>query len=98
MENQLQKVNQSINLTDKQLSIALLVVEVNMLIPYALTDTQIENWSRTIDRLMPDIDLKLFGDVLDEYKLDIREWDKTKGIQNILGALRPQGYSPEETN
>lgn len=97
-EQSIQKVNQSLDLSDKQISIALLVVEVNMLIAYPISDTQITDWTRTIDRLVPDLDLNVLGDILDQYKLDRLEWDKSKGIQNILREICPKGYSPDETN
>lgn len=97
-DQSIQKVNQSLDLSDKQISIALLVVEVNMLIAYPISDNQITDWTRTIDRLVPDLDLNVLGDILDQYKFDRLEWDKSKGIQNILRELCPKGYSPDETN
>lgn len=97
-DQSIQKVNQSLDLSGKQISIALLVVEVNMLISYPISDNHITDWTRTIDRLVPDLDLNVLGDILDQYKFDRLEWDKSKGIQNILRELCPKGYSPDETN
>lgn len=99
MENQLQKVNQSLELSDKELSLAVEIFHVNQVMPYPLSDLQISDWAKSINELMPEVSSADIKKIIDDFKLDNIEWDNKKGIQNIFNAISPKSiYVPEELN
>lgn len=90
MENKLQKTqdNNIVKLTDKELQIASEIYEVNLLAPYPLTSIQIEDWSRSLNKLLPNLEISVLEKLIDDFKTDAIEWDYKKGIQNIFIGLR----------
>lgn len=97
-DQNIQKANQSLGLSDQERAMGQALFHVNQLIAYPLTDLQIIDWSKTITRLMPEVTPAQVMKVIEDYMLENIEWDKSKGIQNIFYGLKPRGYSPDETN
>lgn len=87
MDLQLQKVNQSLGLSDKELIIAQAVFHVNQLVPYALTDLQISDWAKSINKLIPELDIDSLVYVIDQMKMGRIEWNPKLGIQNLFVNL-----------
>lgn len=80
----IQKVNQNIDS-----SIAKQVYQINQLIPYPLTDIQIEDVSKSLSELLPELNSEDLKTIIDRFKMNHYEWDRTKVIQNIFK------YAPE---
>jgi hypothetical protein len=78
---------QSTPLNNKEFEIASALTKVNMLAPFPLKDLQLEDWSKTINRLMPDLKLPDLNQVLDNMIIGKVEYDNRKGIQNIFNGL-----------
>lgn len=95
MENQLQKIDNSLStlLNNKEIEIAKIVWHVNQLVAYPLTDNQIEAWSKSINKLIPSLDLKKLELLIDEMKVGNIDWDTRKGIQNLFVHLN-EDYNP----
>lgn len=102
MEHKLQRTSDSSTgkLSNKELQIAGEIYEVNQLAPYPLSSIQIEDWARSINKLLPELQVSDLERVINDFKMDKIEWDYRKGIQNIFTALVPKivGYTPDETN
>jgi hypothetical protein len=78
---------QNTPLKNKEIEIAAVLTKVNMLAPFPLNDLQIEDWSKTINRLMPDLKITDLNQVLDNMIIGKVEYDNRKGIQNIFNGL-----------
>jgi hypothetical protein len=93
---QLQKnTSTTIALSEHETSIAQQVFRVNQLSPWALTNGQIVDWTKTILELIPDATPQKIKDIVDKYILEEIEWNKEKGIQNITKYLKkPKPYNP----
>jgi hypothetical protein len=101
MENQLQTTSTHqlpIVLNDKENKIAAIVYHVNQLTSYPLSGVQIEDWAKSINELMPDVDLVELKRVINNFKLGVFEWDYRKGIQNIFLAINSINYQPHVIN
>lgn len=94
MESKIQKTSAlpTERLNNKEIKIAQEIYEVNQLAPYPLSSIQIEDWSRSINRLMPDLEVSKLESLINDFKLDNIEWDYKKGIQNIFIGLK--SYTP----
>lgn len=64
------------------------VVDVNNLLPFKMTVDEIIDWSRQIDRIAPELDLKALRFLMDAFATEAIMYDKTKGIQNIFAGLK----------
>lgn len=99
MENQLQKINRSLNtLNEKEVQIAVIISHVNYLIAYPLNDAYIEAWAKIINELLPDLEIERLNQLLLDFKFDKKEWNYKKGIQNILSNLKPYIQDQQEAN
>jgi hypothetical protein len=88
--NHLQKMSDSniVKLTNKEIEISGEIYEVNQLAPYPLSSIQIEDWARSLNRLLPNLEISTLSSLIDDFKRDNIEWDYKKGIQNIFIGLR----------
>ena len=64
------------------------VYQFNQLRAFSLTQIEILEWARSIERLQPDIDVNQLMFVIDQMKVGNLEYDKTIGIQNIFKGLK----------
>jgi hypothetical protein len=89
MENQLQVSNNSLStlLNTKEIEIAKIVWHVNQLVAYPLNDNQIEAWSKSINELLPDLELEELSVLINNFKIGRYDWNYHYGIQNILKNL-----------
>lgn len=78
---------QNTPLKNKEIEIAAALTKVNMLSHFPLNDFQIEDWSKNINRLLPDLKLTDLNQVLDNMMVGKVEYDSRKGIQNIFNGL-----------
>lgn len=65
-----------------------MLLGVNQVAPYPLTAIQVLEWCASIEKLMPDLDIKKLEFLMDAFKVDRFSWDKSKGIQNIFNGLK----------
>tara|TARA_R110000868_G_scaffold119785_2_gene317817 strand:- start:7304 stop:7609 length:306 start_codon:yes stop_codon:yes gene_type:complete len=89
MENKLQrKGNQYLEISDDVVAIARSLVHYNQLTPYILSDTQLQDWAKSILELAPDIKPNTLRMLIDKMKTGEYDFDNKLGIQNILKAYR----------
>lgn len=68
---------------------------LNKIRRFPLNDDQLQEWSKTIMRLRPDVSQERLQAVIDSILMGEHTWDPELGIQNIFKALNaPHGYSP----
>ncbi len=63
------------------------VYQFNQLRAFSLTDVEILEWARSIERLRPHLDIEHMEYSIDAMKQGNIEYDNTKGIQNIFNAI-----------
>lgn len=90
MENQLEKINTNRNLplNIKELKIAEIIWEINTLTSFPLSDLLIKAWSRSINELRPNQDLKILSTIVNMMKSGSIDFNNRMGIQNIFLALK----------
>lgn len=79
---------QSLEISDSRKRIAKVIVDVNQIMQYPLTAVQVLEWAESIERLVPDVDVMALAYLMDAFKLELIEWDRQKGIQNIFAGLK----------
>ncbi len=77
--------------------LALVVLQVNKLLPFELSGPQVVDWTDDIIRLAPDVEADRLKFLFDLFKTEQLLWDRNKGIQNIFTGLKfigknEQGY------
>lgn len=90
MDNKLQLTtnqSQGIVLSPKEIEIALQVYHINHLTAFPLSDQLIDEWSRSISELRPEVTPEQIKEVIDGMKQGYIEFDNRLGIQNIFKAL-----------
>lgn len=99
MANELDKISQApeklLILSDRTKAIVKVVQNANDCVAFKMDAREIIHWSREIERLVPGIDPKAIGFVLDCFKVDILSWDRNKGIQNIFNGLKRIGRNED---
>ncbi len=60
---------------------------INQLVPFPLSETQIEDWSSTLKRLAPNVTDQQLQTVLDKFATNRTKWNEKQGIQNIFRGL-----------
>lgn len=90
MEEKLQITNQTLStpLNDKEFKIATAIFHINQLVAYPLSDSQIEQWAKSINRLLPELLVDDLEKLMDLMKIGEIEYDQKQGIQNIFLGLR----------
>lgn len=69
--------------------VARILYQVNQLTSFKLNSMELEDWSATILRRKPDVKADEIQEIIDKYMNDTVEWERHKGIQNILFFLVP---------
>ena len=90
------KNNSSLSIVN--LDLAKQVYQINQLVPYPLSDVQIEDIARSLDRLVPELTPELLGLMMDRFKYGYYQWDRTQLIQNIfnnLGSILSEKYKDQ---
>lgn len=89
MENQLQQVNHNLStrLNNKEQDIVKELWHINQVITYQLTDTQLEDWSKSIHSLYPAIEIKELTKAINLLKTGKVKWDVGVGLPNVFSAL-----------
>jgi hypothetical protein len=77
------------SLSTVEIDLARQIYQINLLIPYPLTDSQIEDFSRTLQELVPELTPAQLKRMIDRFKMGIYEWDRNKMIQNIFKYVMP---------
>lgn len=85
--NTLPAAKGEVTLSQKEIEIIGVIVDVNALVSFKLTDTELEHWARILNRLKPDLDESDLCKIMDNFLLGKTEWDARLGIQNIFKAL-----------
>lgn len=90
MENQIQLRTGALctPLNNKEVSIAGQVCQISQLTPFPLSDPQIEDWSKSINELFPDLVLDDLKQVIRDFKMCDRVYNTREGIQNITRELK----------
>lgn len=60
------------------------IYQINLLIPYPLADSQIEDFANTLEELIPELTPVQLKRMIDRFKVGVYEWDRNKLIQNIF--------------
>lgn len=69
---------------------------LNKIRRFPLNDDQLQDWSKTIMRLRPEVSAERLQVVIDAILMGEYLWDPELGIQNIFKALNaPVGYTPQ---
>lgn len=90
-KNKLQPVQQGITSTISKDHVKLvsgLFLGLNDLVAFKMTGPEIESWATDVLRLCPQADLEKLPFLIDCFKTEAIEFDKTKGIQNIFRGLK----------
>ena len=87
--NQLAKSGQDLTISGRELAIAEKVfLEIPMIRAYAMNADEAAMWAKDLDRMLPGEEMKKLPLLLDMFKMDELEWDRSKGIQNIFTGLK----------
>ena len=75
-------------LTGKQNKIADVLDVANNLVRFPLKESDLSSWSKQLDRMFPDLEIRKLQFLIDQFaEDDIIEWDPNKGIQNVVKGL-----------
>jgi len=88
-------VQKSIVISEKETYIAKELYHINQLVSYPLSESQIEDWAKSINELSPSTtpqDLKI---IINKMKMGEVEYNHIKGIQNIFIALKNLDKNPK---
>lgn len=77
----------AIVLSQKEHDIAKIIYHINQVRTYPLTAIEIEDWSRSINEILPELELDNLRELVVEMKKGNIEYDNTRGIQNIFKGL-----------
>ena len=88
MEVQLKQNNGLPSLTDKQNEIGRVVYHVNQLTNFPISDERISEWARSIDEIIPNLELEDLRSVIKDFKICELEYNQKEGIQNIFFGLK----------
>lgn len=64
------------------------IADVNNLIAFKLTVSELADWAKQIDRIAPEVDIKALRFLMDCFATDTLEYDRNKGVQNIFNGLK----------
>ncbi len=78
------------NLAPKEIEIGKLIYKINYLISFPMDDILLTEWSKNLNRIMPDLDIHALSEIIDKMLTGEIEYDTRKGIQNIFLALKPK--------
>ena len=90
-KNQGQVINQggtSLQISEPVKAMVKAVVHVNMILPFKLDNQELVMWSDSVVDLVPEATPQKIKFLLDLFKMDELEWDRSKGIQNIFTGLK----------
>jgi len=82
-------------LRGKELEIVVPLFYANLLSPFRVEDPILEQWSMTINRLIPELEISELEQLMDSFMRGHTEYDNKKGIQNIFTGLEelfPEKY------
>lgn len=65
-----------------------MLADVNKLVMMPISGPELVRWAQDIERLAPGATPQMISYIMDCFKIEKLEWDKTKGIQNIFNALK----------
>jgi len=84
--NSQQEKNLSIALNnkDKEIEIGKIIYGINLIIPYPLSDFQISDWAKCINKFIPNLKPTTLQKIVDLYVLGQLEFNSKIGIQNIF--------------
>lgn len=74
-------------MSPKELEIAIQIFHMNQLTAFPLSDEQIDDWTRSIVELRPDVTPQQLKSAIDDMKQGYADYDNRLGIQNIFKAL-----------
>lgn len=60
---------------------------INLLLPYPLSDNQIEDWIDNIKRLEPNISIQTLNLIIDRFLTKHYKWNSHEALQNIFAAI-----------
>jgi len=60
---------------------------INLLLPYPLSDNQIEDWLDNIKRLEPNISVQTLNLIIDRFLVGHYKWNSHEALQNIFSAI-----------
>ena len=75
-------------LTEREKLIAKIIVHVNDLVPFPHEVDTLIRWAQDIEKYLPGIELEKLAFLIDCFKQDKIEWNKSKGIQNIFNGIK----------
>lgn len=87
MEMQLEKQKNQLSLSDREFSLCKEIYHINQLAPFPLDDNKIQEWARSIEDILPELNLDHLKDLISDFKRGKIEYDKNLGIQNIFTGL-----------
>ena len=75
-------------LSEKEIEIAKVIFHVNQLSNYPLGVPQIEDWSKSIEDIVPNLEIDDLKYLIKCFKIGEEHYDYKLGIQNIFIGLR----------
>jgi hypothetical protein len=63
------------------------IFRINLLLPYPLSDNQIEDWLDNIKRLEPNISVQTLNLIIDRFLTGHYKWNSHEALQNIFAAI-----------
>ena len=83
------KLNQDLSsLRNKIIEVGKGLYHLNQLTSFPISDDSIIEWSKSIDEILPELELKDLTDLIKDFKTGFIEYDNRLGIQNIFNGLR----------
>lgn len=89
--------------TEIDFELCKVLLHVQQLTAFEIPKEMIEDWSKSLKKLIPDLDYNALQFLIDQMKLGNIEYDKALGIQNLTNGLRfvrktETGYKLVKTN
>lgn len=60
---------------------------INLLLPYPLSDNQIDDWLDNIKRLEPNVSIETLNLIIDHFLTGHYKWNSHEALQNIFSAI-----------
>lgn len=76
-----------LSLNDRQFAICKELYHVNQLTPFPVSDDRIVEWAKSIEEILPQLDINHLRELFVDFKLGKISYDKNDGIQNIFMGL-----------
>lgn len=78
----------TLNLSEASKGNLVALANVNYLVGFPIDEKEIIQWALDVERLAPDTTPDKLSFLMDCFKMDLLQWDRSRGIQNVFNGLK----------